>query len=86
MEKVVAAIPRPRINQLIYAGVLGPNAKCRKEVVAFGRAVPAGGTTGQPTRLLTTVRATVRTEGATEITPCDAESHIRRLNSWLEYF
>ncbi len=42
LEKVAAAIPRPRVNQLIYAGVLGPNAKWRKEVVAFGRASPDG--------------------------------------------
>jgi hypothetical protein len=44
MEKLAAAIPRPRANQLIYAGVLGPNASLRKEVVAFGREVlPVGG-------------------------------------------
>jgi hypothetical protein len=43
LEKVAAAIPRPRVNQLIYSGVLGPNAKWRKEVVAFGRASPDGG-------------------------------------------
>ena len=42
LEKVAATIPRPRVNQLIYAGVLGPNAKWRKEVVDFGRTSPNG--------------------------------------------
>jgi len=37
LEKVAAVIPRPQVNQLIYAGVLGPNASLRKAVVAFGR-------------------------------------------------
>jgi hypothetical protein len=43
LEKVAAAIPRPKVNQLIYSGVLGPNARWRKEVVAFGRALPDDG-------------------------------------------
>jgi hypothetical protein len=33
----VALIPRPRVNLLIYSGVLAPNAKLRKAVVAYGR-------------------------------------------------
>jgi len=37
LEKLVALIPRPRINLLIYSGVLAPNAKLRKAVVAYGR-------------------------------------------------
>jgi hypothetical protein len=37
LEKLVALIPRPRVNLLIYSGVLAPNAKLRKAVVAFGR-------------------------------------------------
>ena len=41
LEKVAATIPRPRSNQLIYHGVLGPNAAWRKEVVSFGRDAPA---------------------------------------------
>ena len=46
MEKLATAIPRPRVNQLIYAGVLGPNAPLRKEVVAFGRKVLPVGSEG----------------------------------------
>ena len=38
MEKLAAIIPKPRINLLLYHGVLGPNAAWRKDVVAFGRA------------------------------------------------
>jgi hypothetical protein len=37
LEKLVALIPRPRVNLLIYSGVLAPNAKLRKAVVAFDR-------------------------------------------------
>ena len=39
VEKLAAIIPKPRTNQLIYHGVLGPNAAWRKEIVSFGRAV-----------------------------------------------
>jgi hypothetical protein len=31
MEKLAGVIPRPRVNQLIYAGLLGPHAAWRKE-------------------------------------------------------
>jgi hypothetical protein len=34
-----AVVPRPRINLIIYHGVLAPNARVRAAVVAFG--VPA---------------------------------------------
>ena len=37
LERLVALIPRPRVNLLIYSGVLAPNAKLRKAVVAYGR-------------------------------------------------
>jgi hypothetical protein len=37
MEKLAAIIPRPRVNQLIYHGVLGARATDRSAVVAFGR-------------------------------------------------
>jgi hypothetical protein len=37
LEKLVALIPRPRVNLLLYYGVLAPNAKLRKAVVAYGR-------------------------------------------------
>jgi hypothetical protein len=37
LEKLVALIPRPRVNLLIYSGVLAPHARLRKAVVAYGR-------------------------------------------------
>ena len=48
MEKLATIIIRPRINSLIYHGVLAPNAAWRKTVVAYGRegtstTVPLGG-------------------------------------------
>ena len=43
LEKIAAAFPRPRVNQLIYAGVLGPKAKMRRAVTAYGRALDTRG-------------------------------------------
>jgi hypothetical protein len=40
MERLAAQIPRPRINQVLYAGVLAPNAKLRSEVVCYERPEP----------------------------------------------
>jgi len=37
LEKLTAIIPRPRINLLIYHGLLAPNARLRARVVAYGR-------------------------------------------------
>jgi hypothetical protein len=37
LEKLAALIPRPRVNLLLYHGLLAPNAKLRKAVVAYGR-------------------------------------------------
>ena len=37
LEKIAAVIPRPHINLVIYHGVLAPNAKLRKQVVAYKR-------------------------------------------------
>jgi hypothetical protein len=37
MERLAAQIPKPRINLLLYAGVLAPHAALRKRVVAHGR-------------------------------------------------
>jgi hypothetical protein len=37
LEKLAALIPRPRVNLLLYHGVLAPNAALRKAVVAYGR-------------------------------------------------
>jgi len=37
LEKLAALIPRPYVNLIVYHGVLAPNAKWRREVVAFGR-------------------------------------------------
>jgi hypothetical protein len=40
MERIAAQIPKPYINLVLYAGVLAPNAKLRKQVVAHGRPAP----------------------------------------------
>ncbi|MEO7134900.1 MAG: transposase, partial [Vicinamibacterales bacterium] len=37
MERLAAQIPKPRINLVLYAGVLAPNAKLRKSVVRCAR-------------------------------------------------
>jgi hypothetical protein len=37
LEKLAALVPRPRINLLIYHGVLGPHARERREAAAYGR-------------------------------------------------
>jgi hypothetical protein len=37
MERFAAQIPKPRINLVLYAGVLAPNAKLRAEVVRHAR-------------------------------------------------
>jgi len=37
IEKLAAILPRPRINLLIYHGLLAPNARLRAQVVAYGR-------------------------------------------------
>ena len=36
LEKLAALTPRPRINLVLYHGVLGPNARWRARVVAYG--------------------------------------------------
>ena len=37
MERLAAQIPKPHVNLVLYAGVLAPNAKLRKHVVAYAR-------------------------------------------------
>jgi hypothetical protein len=37
LEKLAALIPRPRVNLLLYHGVLSSNAALRKAVIAYGR-------------------------------------------------
>ena len=37
MERLAAQIPKPRVNLILYAGALAPNAKLRKQVVGYGR-------------------------------------------------
>jgi len=37
LGKLAALIPRPRVNLLIYSGVLAPHARWRARVVAYGR-------------------------------------------------
>jgi hypothetical protein len=40
MERLAAQIPKPRVNLVLYAGVLAPNAKLRAEVVRHARPEP----------------------------------------------
>jgi hypothetical protein len=40
MERLAAQIPKPRINLVLYAGVLAPNAKLRKSAVRYARPAP----------------------------------------------
>jgi len=40
MERLAAQIPKPRINLVLYAGVLAPNAKLRANAVAHARPTP----------------------------------------------
>jgi hypothetical protein len=40
MERLAAMTPRPETNLLICHGVLAPNARWRKRVVAYGRVLP----------------------------------------------
>src|SRR5690606_24974241 len=41
MERLAAQIPKPRINLVLYSGVLAPNAKLRAEAVRHARPAPA---------------------------------------------
>jgi len=52
MERLAAQIPKPRANLVLYAGVLAPNAKLRKHVVAYQRPtrLPAAPATETQTR------------------------------------
>ena len=36
LEKLAALVPRPRINLVLYHGVLAPNSRWRARVVAYG--------------------------------------------------
>jgi len=36
LEKLAALTPRPRINLILYHGVLAPHARWRAQVVAYG--------------------------------------------------
>jgi hypothetical protein len=42
LERLVPLVPRPRINMLLYHGVLAPNAPWRREVVARAEAEASG--------------------------------------------
>jgi hypothetical protein len=42
MERLAVLIPRPRINLILYHGVLGPRAAWRSLVVAFGNTTGYG--------------------------------------------
>ena len=49
LERLAVLIPRPRINLVLYHGVLGPRAVSRLRVVAFGTAgEPAAADTAVP--------------------------------------
>jgi hypothetical protein len=45
LERLAVLIPRPRINLLLYHGVLGPRAAAQSRIVAFGKPEKAGATT-----------------------------------------
>ncbi len=40
LERLAAQIPKPRVNLVLYAGVLAPHAKLRAEVVGYARPAP----------------------------------------------
>jgi hypothetical protein len=40
MERIVALVPRPQANQLLYHGVLAANHRWRRRVVGYGRPKP----------------------------------------------
>jgi hypothetical protein len=40
MERLAAQIPKPRVNLVLYSGVLAPNARLRAEVVRHARPAP----------------------------------------------
>jgi hypothetical protein len=42
MERLAAQIPKPRVNLVLYAGVLAPHAKLRASVVTYARRAPIG--------------------------------------------
>jgi len=49
LERLAVLVPRPRVNLLLYYGVLAPHAAWRAEVVpATGAEVEASGTAGEP--------------------------------------
>jgi hypothetical protein len=37
IERICSLIPRPQVNLVIYHGVLAPNAKWRRRVIAHAR-------------------------------------------------
>ena len=43
LQRLVPLVPRPRINLLLYHGVLAPNAPWRREVVARAESEPSAG-------------------------------------------
>jgi len=48
LEKLAALIPRPRINLLLYHGVLAPHARDRREASAYGRSSSDGVSSPSP--------------------------------------
>jgi hypothetical protein len=50
LQRLVAIIPRPAKNLLVYHGVLAPNAKWRKQVIGYGRSKRERGPTRDPAR------------------------------------
>lgn len=48
LEKLAAQIPRPRINLVLYSGMLAPRARHRNQAVAYGRPPPRAAQTDEP--------------------------------------
>lgn len=71
MERLAAQIPKPYVNLVLYAGVLAPNAKLRKRVVAYGR--PPGARAPENTILGTQTRAERETWAALMRTTFDLD-------------
>jgi hypothetical protein len=64
LEKLAALIPRPRINLLLYHGVLAPHARDRREASAYGRSSSDGVSSPSP---IDSERATIDDEAASAV-------------------
>jgi hypothetical protein len=71
LEKLAALTPRPRINLILYHGVLAPDARWRARVVAFG-ALP--GTAATAPNLERVMRSMTRRHRRRRVTGCGRTS------------